>query len=120
MTLIIVLNMIKMAWKQANQEKNIAEVYKTAEELMSQLNGWMANYVKIGESLEKAMSSFEESTSKLKDSNQSVIKKIQKLEKLGLSPKKSQARIKTSGRTQGPESIIPASLSPTEEDLEAQ
>ncbi|MBQ2151090.1 MAG: DNA recombination protein RmuC [Bacteroidales bacterium] len=119
MTLIIVLNMIQMAWKQANQEKNIAEVYKTAEELMSQLNGWMANYVKIGESLEKAMSSFEESTSKLKDSNQSVMKKIQKLEKLGLSPKRSQARIKTSGRTQGPESIIPESLTPAGDDLEA-
>lgn len=119
MTLIIVLNMIQMAWKQANQEKNIAEVYKTAEELMSQLNGWMANYVKIGKSLEKAMSSFEESTSKLKDSNQSVMKKIQKLEKLGLSPKRSQARIKTSGRTQGPESIIPESLTPAGDDLEA-
>ncbi len=119
MTLIIVLNMIQMAWKQANQEKNIAEVYKTAEELMSQLNGWMANYVKIGESLEKAMSSFQESTSKLKDSNQSVMKKIQKLEKLGLSPKRSQARIKTSGRTQGPESIIPESLTPAGDDLEA-
>ncbi|MBQ5410474.1 MAG: DNA recombination protein RmuC [Bacteroidales bacterium] len=119
MTLIIVLNMIQMAWKQANQEKNIAEVYKTAEELMSQLNGWMANYVKIGESLEKAMSSFEESTSKLKDSNQSVMKKIQKLEKLGLSPKRSQARIKTSGRTQGAESIIPESLTPAGDDLEA-
>ena len=119
MTLIIVLNMIQMAWKQANQEKNIAEVYKTAEELMSQLNGWMANYVKIGESLEKAMLSFEESTSKLKDSNQSVMKKIQKLEKLGLSPKRSQARIKTSGRTQGPESIIPESLTPAGADLEA-
>ena len=119
MTLIIVLNMIQMAWKQANQEKNIAEVYKTAEELMSQLNGWMANYVKIGESLEKAMSSFEESTSKLKDSNQSVMKKIQKLEKLGLSPKRSQARIKTSGRTQGPESIIPESLTPAGDDLDA-
>lgn len=119
MTLIIVLNMIQMAWKQANQEKNIAEVYKTAEELMSQLNGWMSNYVKIGESLEKAMSSFEESTLKLKDSNQSVMKKIQKLEKLGLSPKRSQARIKTSGRSQGPESIIPESLTPAGDDLEA-
>lgn len=116
MTLIIVLNMIQMAWKQANQEKNIAEVYKTAEELMSQLNGWMANYVKIGESLEKAMTSFNESKVKLTDSNQSVIKKIQKLEKLGLSPKKSQARIKTTGRTQGPESIIPPSLTPSGED----
>ena len=40
-----------------------------------------------------------------------VIKKIQKLEKLGLSPKRSQGKIKTTGRTMGPESIIPPSLS---------
>ena len=74
MTLIIVLNMIQMAWKQANQEKNIAEVYKTAEELMGQLNGWMSSYVKIGESLEKARSAYGDATKKLSDSNQSVIK----------------------------------------------
>ncbi len=47
------------------------------------------------------------------------MKKIQKLEKLGLSPKRSQARIKTSGRTQGLESIIPESLTPAGDDLEA-
>ena len=110
MTLIIVLNMIQMAWKQANQEKNIAEVYKTAEELMSQLNGWMGSYVKIGEFLDKAKGTYDESTKKLSESNQSVIKKIQKLEKLGLSPKRSQGKIKTTGRTMGPESIIPQAL----------
>ena len=118
MTLIIVLNMIQMAWKQANQEKNIAEVYKTAEELMSQLSGWMASYVKIGESLEKARGAYGDATKKLSESNQSVIKKIQKLEKLGLSPKKSQGRIKTTGRILGQESIIPQTLSPSEEPLE--
>ena len=112
MTLVIVLNMIQMAWKQANQEKNIAEVYKTAEELMSQLSGWMASYVKIGESLEKARGAYGDATKKLTESNQSVIKKIQKLEKLGLAPKKSQGKIKTTGRSMGPESIIPAVLSP--------
>ena len=111
MTLVIVLNMIQMAWKQANQEKNIAEVYKTAEELMSQLSGWMASYVKIGESLEKARGAYGDATKKLTESNQSVIKKIQKLEKLGLAPKKSQGKIKTTGRSMGPESIIPAVLS---------
>ncbi len=110
MTLIIVLNMIQMAWKQANQEKNIAEVYKTAEELMSQLGGWMGSYVKIGESLEKARAAYEDSSKKLSDSNQSVIKKIQKLEKLGLSPRKSKGRIKTGTRLQGTESVIPAEL----------
>ncbi len=118
MTLIIVLNMIQMAWKQANQEKNIAEVYKTAEELMSQLSGWMGSYVKIGEALEKARSAYGDASKKLNESNQSVIKKIQKLEKLGLAPKKSQGKIKTTGRSMGPESIIPAVLSPdmTEEE----
>ena len=119
MTLIIVLNMIQMAWKQANQEKNIAEVYKTAEELMGQLNGWMGSYVKIGESLEKAQSAYKDSTKKLTESNQSVVKKIQKLEKLGLSPKRSQGKIKTTGRTMGPESIIPTSLT-LQEDTDSE
>ena len=118
MTLVIVLNMIQMAWKQANQEKNIAEVYKTAEELMSQLSGWMSSYVKIGESLEKARGAYGDATKKLTESNQSVIKKIQKLEKLGLSPKKSQGRIKTSGRILGQESIIPQTLSSSEDAIE--
>ena len=118
MKLVIVLNMIQMAWKQANQEKNIAEVYKTAEELMSQLSGWMASYVKIGESLEKARGAYGDATKKLTESNQSVIKKIQKLEKLGLSPKKSQGRIKTSGRILGQESIIPQTLSSSEDAIE--
>ena len=54
MTLVIVLNMIRMAWKQADQEKNIADVYKTAEELMSQLSGLMGAYVNLGNHLEKA------------------------------------------------------------------
>ncbi len=112
MTLIIVLNMIQMAWKQADQEKNIAEVYKTAEELMSQLNNWMGHYVNIGTCLEKALGAYEDSTKKLKESNQSVIKKIQKLEKLGLTVKKSQAKIKTTARLNGPQSIIPQELSP--------
>ena len=112
MTLVIVLNMIQMAWKQANQEKNIAEVYKTAEELMSQLGGWMDGYVKVGELLGKTRSAYDDATKKLTGSNQSVIKKIQKLERLGLSPKRSQGRIKTTVRTHGPESIIPQALSP--------
>ena len=118
MTLIIVLNMIQMAWKQANQEKNIAEVYKTAEELMGQLKGWLDNYTKMGEALKQAAKSYEETTKKLSESNQSVIKKIQKLEKLGLAPKRSQGKIKTTGRTLGPESIIPPSLLPEESSEE--
>lgn len=110
MTLIIVLNMIQMAWKQHEQEKNISDVYKTAEELMSQLKGWMESYVKIGDYLGKASSAYEDSKKKLSDSNQSVLKKIGKLEKLGIAPKRSNAKIKTGSRLSGPESVIPKEL----------
>ena len=99
-----------MSRKQHEQEKNIADVYKTAEELMGQLKGWMESYVKIGENLEKATSAYEDARKKLSDSNQSVLKKIGKLENLGLSPKRSSARIKSGSRLDGPQSIIPKEL----------
>ena len=118
MTLIIVLNMIKMAWKQADQEKNIAEVYSAAEELMGQISGWLGCHVKVGENLQNAMKAYNEANEKLKENNQSVIKKIQKLENLGLAPRKSKAKIKTGVRTQGPKSVIPEQLLP-EEDIQS-
>lgn len=111
MTLIIVLNMIQMAWKQHEQEKNIADVYKTSEELMGQIKGWLDSFVKMGEHLEKAASAYEDTRKKLTDSNQSVVKKIAKLEKLGLAPKRSQGKIKPGARQLGPESVIPKELS---------
>ena len=117
MTLVIVLNMIQMSWRQYSQERNIADVYRTAEELMSQLKGWMESYVKIGRNLETAAQAYEESKKKLVESNQSVIKKIEKLERLGASPKKSGGKLKPGARmVMGKESIIPSELTPAPEE----
>lgn len=110
MTLVIVLNMIQMSWKQSEQEKNIEEVYRTASELMGQLQGWMSSFVDIGTSLDRAVKSYTESKKKLADSRQSVIGKIGKLESLGLSPKRSRGRVRISARKTGPESVIPKEL----------
>ncbi len=110
MTLIIVLNMIQMAWKQADQEKNIAEVYKITAELMAELKGWMEAHVSIGTHLEEALEAYETSTKKLNTGKQNVMQKIEKLEKLNLAPKKSQAKIKTKTRSNGPQTVIPKEL----------
>ena len=86
---------------------------------MSQLKGWMDAYVKIGESMSRASEAYLESKKKLVDSNQSVIKKIDKLERLGISPKRSRSKIDPSARiVAGTESVIPKELSlgDTEED----
>lgn len=118
MNLMVVLNMILMSWKQHDQEKNIELVYRTASELMGQLKNWMDSYVQLGEHLEKARASYDESKKKLVDSNQSVIRKIDKLEQLGLAPKRSNAKIKAGARmVAGRESVIPAKLA---EGLEEQ
>lgn len=115
MTLVIVLNMIQMSWKQAEQEKNIEEVYKTASELMGQLQGWMSAFVAVGDNLDKTVRSYAESRMKLTGSQQSVIRKISKLESLGLSPKRSRGKVKISSRKTGPESVIPKELESQDE-----
>ena len=119
MNLMIVLNLIMMMWKQHDKQQNIEQVYVAASELMSQLKGWMDANVKIGESLSRASEAYLESKNKLVDSNQSVIKKIDKLERLGISPKRSRSKIDPSARiVAGTESVIPKELSlgDTEED----
>ena len=111
MSLMIVLDMILMSWKQHDQEKNIEKVYATASELMGQLRNWMESFVKIGDYLGKAGDAYEDSKKKLVGSSQSVIKKIDKLEKLKVAPKRSTARIKAGGRmVAGTESVIPKEL----------
>nr|MCR5519301.1 DNA recombination protein RmuC [Bacteroidales bacterium] len=111
MSLAIVLNMVLVAWRQFDQQRNIQEVYKTASELMSVLENWMAEYVKVGEKLKAVNDSYGESTRLLKESNQSVVKKIAKLEKLGATRKRSNASLKTGGRLiGGKQSIIPGQL----------
>ena len=123
MTLTIVLNMIMMSWRQHDQEKNIANVYKTASELMSQLRNWLESYVKVGEQLESVRKVYDDSMKKLRDSNQAALKKgdtmlgnIRKLENLGLTARASKAKTVTGSRLGGPESIIPAKLSGELED----
>ena len=111
MTLVIVLNMIQMVWKQAERERNIEEVHRAASELMSQLGNWLDSYVKLGEHLERTSAAYRESKRILTDSQQSVVKKIRKLESLGVEPKTLKAKVKGGTRRLGTESVVPAELS---------
>lgn len=108
MTLVIVLNMIQMVWKQSEREKNIEDVHKTASELMTQLQSWMSSYVAVGEQLDKVVGTYNESKRKLSESNQSVLQKIRKLERQGIAPKKTT--VKSASRKSGSESVIPQQL----------
>ena len=90
-------------WKK--QAENIKEIGGIVGELLKE-----TDWKDVGNALKKATASYEESRKKLIESNQSVVKKIGKLERLGLAPKRSTAKIKTGTRLSptGKESIIPA------------
>jgi DNA recombination protein RmuC len=121
MTLTIVLNMIQMAWKQHSQEENLQKVFTTASEMMSQIKNWLVEYEKVGNYLGKAQDAYADSVKKVRDSNQSVINKIVKLEKMGVSTKPSQGKISTKSRVGAPETVVPVSFEPvkdTEDETE--
>jgi DNA recombination protein RmuC len=111
MSLAIVLNMILVAWRQFDQQRNIQEVFKAASELMSELESWMNEYVNLGEKIKALGTSYDKSTKLLTGSSQSVVKKIAKLENLGATRKRSKASLKAGGRMVGGRgSIIPSEL----------
>ena len=65
----------------------------------------------MGDKIKAVSDSYGESTRLLKESNQSVIKKISKLEKLGATRKRSNAGLKSGGRMiGGRSSVIPSEL----------
>lgn len=115
MTLVIVLNMIQMSWRQHEQEQNIAKVYDTAAELLSGIRTWLKAHEAVGNSLQDALSSYNDATRSLKDSRQSVIRKIEKLQSLGAAPKKSRSKLKKGGDAITPDTVVPKSLVPGDE-----
>ncbi len=117
MTLVVVLNMIQLVWKQSEREKNVEAVVNAAAELMTQLQGWLHIYEDIGVKIDKLSSTYSDATKKLTDSNQSVVQKIRKLERLGAAPK--HKAVKGSGRLTGATPVIPSTLSGDFPELEA-
>lgn len=115
MTLIIVLNMIQMSWKQHLQEKNIAQVYETAGSLMSQIRGWLEEFIKVGEKLQAAQDAYNDSRTRLSGGQgalkkgDSLLDKISRLEELGLKPSPSKAKIKAKSIS-APGTVIPKEL----------
>jgi len=82
-TLLATLRTIASMWKQERQTRNVLEIAKEAGALYDKFVGFLQDLDKIGEQLNRAVRSHEEATKKLGTGPGNVIKKVEKLKKLG-------------------------------------
>jgi DNA recombination protein RmuC len=88
-TLLVSLRSIEVSWRYERQAKNITEVVKMAERLYDKIRGFIDDFEKIGDNLQKAQKSFEGAKNKLITGKGNVISQISKLkDKSGIQPKK--------------------------------
>ncbi|WP_353181401.1 DNA recombination protein RmuC [Parapedobacter lycopersici] len=82
-TLLATLRTIASMWKQERQTRNVLEIAKEAGALYDKFVGFLQDMDRLGEQLNRAVRSHEDATKKLGSGPGNVIKKVEKLKKLG-------------------------------------
>ncbi|GGG80243.1 DNA recombination protein RmuC [Parapedobacter pyrenivorans] len=82
-TLLATLRTIASMWKHERQTRNVLEIAKEAGALYDKFVGFLQDMDKIGEQLNRAVRAHEDATKKLGTGPGNVIKKVEKLKKLG-------------------------------------
>lgn len=91
-TLLFVLRTVAQLWRQEQQTQNVQEIVKRGGELYDKLTAFTEDLLKVGEHLNKARTSYEDSYKKLADGKGNVIRQAEMLRKMGLNPKKRLAK----------------------------
>lgn len=82
-TLLATLRTIASMWKQERQTRNVLEIAKEAGALYDKFVGFLQDMEKVGDQLNRAIRAHEDATKKLGSGPGNVIKKVEKLKKLG-------------------------------------
>lgn len=101
MTLMIVLNLIQMSWRQHAQMQHIEKVYATAEGLLGALGKWMDSFEDVGKNLLKAQECYDDAHRRLTSSRGNVISRVEKLRLL------SQGAVPLAGSGDQPSGELP-------------
>lgn len=88
-TLLVALRAVENTWRYERQAQSITDVYKRAEELYKKFNGFVEDLSKVGDSLIKANSSYDEAFKKLSEGRGNLISQVTMLKKISnIKPKK--------------------------------
>ncbi len=88
-TLLYVLRIVEHLWRQENQTRNALEIADRGAKLYEKFQSFVAEFQKIGKSLDAASQSFHESLKLISTGRGNLISQAEKLRDLGVKPAKS-------------------------------
>ena len=88
-TLLATLRTISYIWKQENQKKNVVKIAQESGKLYDKFVNFVEDLQSIGRQLEAAQRSYDGAMNKLADGQGSLVKKVEKIRKLGASTSKT-------------------------------
>ncbi len=87
-TLLAVLKMIDSMWKNEYQQRNVQEIVRQASALYDKFKGFSDDLIVLGNKLEDARKYYTSSMNKLSTGKDNLVRKVERLRSLGLTPKK--------------------------------
>ena len=87
-TLLMTLRIIWTIWRQEKQEQNVQKIATEGGKLYDKFVNFLEDFQKIGDTLKKAIRTYEDTHSKLSSGPGNLVKKAEDLKNLGIKNKK--------------------------------
>ena len=91
-SLMMVVGIINQMWRQEKQAQHVKDIFERGAKLYEKINGFLEDFIKIGDKLTDANTSFDNAYNKLSEGRGSVVRQAEMLKKLGLKTTKSVPR----------------------------
>jgi len=88
----MVVGIVNQLWRQEKQVQNVKDIFERGAKLYEKINGFLEDFVKIGDKLGDANVSYDNAYNKLSEGRGSMIRQAEMLKKLGLKTTKSMPR----------------------------
>ncbi len=100
-TLLAVVRTIAQIWRQEQQNRSTQLIVERGARLYDKFVGFAEDLLRVGESLARAQSSYEAAKSKLTDGSGNLVRQVEMLRELGVSPQRQLPRALTDAAGDG-------------------
>lgn len=86
--LMMALQLAYNLWQSERQSRNIQEIVRQGSDLYDKFVAFHENFIRLGEQITKIQKTYNDVTGQLSNGNGNLIRRVEKIRRLGLNPKK--------------------------------